>query len=161
MMNRLLIYCLLFTFLSCTNNPKNIITKDNAISTLRSFFDSIDIDNLGSKKVYDYTTKDFVIFEMGDKYDLESFLKIIKTHLKKGYISTDWKLFDHKVTIDENSAHISYFNKGKFVFVENGITKEENILCMESVYLIYEDDKLKLSFLQSDDISREIIEINK
>jgi len=149
------------TFLSCTNKSEKIISKDDAISTLRSFFDSIDIDNLGNKKVYDYTTKDFVIFEMGDKYDLETFLEIVKTHFKKGYISTEWKLFDHKVTIDDNSAHISYFNKGKFVFVENGITKEENTLWMESVYLIYEDDKLKLSFLQSDDITKEIIEIIK
>jgi hypothetical protein len=149
------------TFLSCTNKPEKIISKDYAISTLRSFFDSMDIDNLGNKKVYDYTTKDFVIFEMGDKYDLETFLEIVKTHFKKGYISTEWKLFDHKVTIDDNSAHISYFNKGKFVFVENGITKEENTLWMESVYLIYEDDKLKLSFLQSDDITKEIIEIIK
>ena len=160
-MNKLLIYCLLMTFLSCTNKSEKIISKDDAISTLRSFFDSIDIDNLGNKKVYDYTTKDFVIFEMGDKYDLETFLEIVKTHFKKGYISTEWKLFDHKVTIDDNSAHISYFNKGKFVFVENGITKEENTLWMESVYLIYEDDKLKLSFLQSDDITKEIIEIIK
>jgi hypothetical protein len=149
------------TFLSCTNKSEKIISKDDAISTLRSFFDSMDIDNLGNKKVYDYTTKDFVIFEMGDKYDLETFLEIVKTHFKKGYISTEWKLFDHKVTIDDNSAHISYFNKGKFVFVENGITKEENTLWMESVYLIYEDDKLKLSFLQSDDITKEIIEIIK
>lgn len=149
------------TFLSCTNKSEKIISKDDAISTLRSFFDSMDIDNLGNKKVYDYTTKDFVIFEMGDKYDLETFLEIVKTHFKKGYISTEWKLFDHKVTIDDNSAHISYFNKGKFVFVENGITKEENTLWMESVYLIYEDDKLKLSFLQSDDITKEIIEITK
>ncbi|MCH1548464.1 MAG: hypothetical protein L7S44_07910 [Flavobacteriaceae bacterium] len=160
-MNKLLIYCLLMTFLSCTNKSEKIISKDDAISTLRSFFDSMDIDNLGNKKVYDYTTKDFVIFEMGDKYDLETFLEIVKTHFKKGYISTEWKLFDHKVTIDDNSAHISYFNKGKFVFVENGITKEENTLWMESVYLIYEDDKLKLSFLQSDDITKEIIEITK
>lgn len=161
-MNKLLIYCLLLmTFLSCTNKSEKIISKDDAISTLRSFFDSMDIDNLGNKKVYDYTTKDFVIFEMGDKYDLETFLEIVKTHFKKGYISTEWKLFDHKVTIDDNSAHISYFNKGKFVFVENGITKEENTLWMESVYLIYEDDKLKLSFLQSDDITKEIIEITK
>lgn len=161
-MNKLLIYCLLLmTFLSCTNKSEKIISKDDAISTLRSFFDSMDIDNLGNKKVYDYTTKDFVIFEMGDKYDLETFLEIVKTHFKKGYISTEWKLFDHKVTIDDNSAHISYFNKGKFVFVENGITKEENTLWMESVYLIYEDDKLKLSFLQSDDITKEIIEIIK
>ena len=95
---------------------------------------------------------------MGEKYDLGSFLNVIKTHFKKGYVSTDWSLYDFKVSIDNNTAHISYFNKGKFVFIENGVKKEENILWMESVYMKYEEEKLKLSFLQSDDISREVIE---
>jgi hypothetical protein len=120
----------------------------------------MDIDKLGSDLVYDYTTTDFVIYEMGDKYDLESFLEIIKSHFKKGYTSTEWSLYDFKVSIDNNTAHISYSNKGKFTFTEDGITKEENILWLESVYLKYEEDVLKLSFLQSDDISREVIELN-
>ena len=69
--------------------------------------------------------------------------------------------FDFKVSIDSNTAHISYSNKGKFTFVEDGITKEENILWLESVYLKYEEDVLKLSFLHTDDISREVIELNR
>jgi hypothetical protein len=119
----------------------------------------MDIDKLGSDLVYDYTTTDFVIYEMGEKYDLDSFLDIIKSHFKKGYISTQWSLYDFKVSIDSNTAHISYSNKGKFTFIEDGITKEENIQWLESVYLKYEEDILKLSFLQSDDISREVIEL--
>ena len=108
--------------------------------------------------MYDFTTSDFVIYEMGEKYDLPSFLNVIKTHFKKGYISTDWSLYDFKVSIDDNTAHISYFNKGKFIFIEKGVKKEENIVWMESVYLKYEDEELKLSFLQSDDISRGVIQ---
>ena len=157
-MNRLIISFFLFCLLSCSSNPENTITEDQAISVLKGFFNSIDIDNLGNKLVYDYVTKDFVIYEIGEKYDLPSFLALIKTHFKKGYISTDWSLYDFKVSIDNNTAHISYFNKGKFVFIENGLKKEENMLWMESVYMKYEEKKLKLSFLQSDDISREIIE---
>ena len=158
-MNRLIISFFLFCLLSCSSNPeKTTISEDQAISVLKGFFNSIDIDNLGNKLVYDYVTKDFVIYEIGEKYDLPSFLALIKTHFKKGYISTDWSLYDFKVSIDNNTAHISYFNKGKFVFIENGLKKEENMLWMESVYMKYEEKKLKLSFLQSDDISREIIE---
>jgi hypothetical protein len=145
--------------MSCSSNINNNITEDQAISVLKEFFNAIDIDNLGNKLVYDHVTKDFVIYEMGEKYDLGSFLNVIKTHFKKGYVSTDWSLYDFKVSIDNNTAHISYFNKGKFVFIENGVKKEENILWMESVYMKYEEEKLKLSFLQSDDISREVIEI--
>ena len=144
--------------MSCSSNINNNITEDQAISVLKEFFNAIDIDNLGNKLVYDHVTKDFVIYEMGEKYDLGSFLNVIKTHFKKGYVSTDWSLYDFKVSIDNNTAHISYFNKGKFVFIENGVKKEENILWMESVYMKYEAEKLKLSFLQSDDISREVIE---
>jgi|TARA_B110000093_G_scaffold36215_1_gene37797 hypothetical protein len=145
--------------MSCSSNINNNITEDQAISVLKEFFNAIDIDNLGNKLVYDHVTKDFVIYEMGEKYDLGSFLNVIKIHFKKGYVSTDWSLYDFKVSIDNNTAHISYFNKGKFVFIENGVKKEENILWMESVYMKYEEEKLKLSFLQSDDISREVIEI--
>jgi|TARA_B110000263_G_C14790885_1_gene277567 hypothetical protein len=144
--------------MSCSSNTNNNITEEQAISVLKEFFNAIDIDNLGNKLVYDHVTKDFVIYEMGEKYDLGSFLNVIKTHFKKGYVSTDWSLYDFKVSIDNNTAHISYFNKGKFVFIENGVKKEENILWMESVYMKYEEEKLKLSFLQSDDISREVIE---
>ena len=144
--------------MSCSSNTNNNITEKQAISVLKEFFNAIDIDNLGNKLVYDHVTKDFVIYEMGEKYDLGSFLNVIKTHFKKGYVSTDWSLYDFKVSIDNNTAHISYFNKGKFVFIENGVKKEENILWMESVYMKYEAEKLKLSFLQSDDISREVIE---
>ena len=157
-MNRLIISFLLLCLMSCSSNTNNNITEEQAISVLKEFFNAIDIDNLGNKLVYDHVTKDFVIYEMGEKYDLGSFLNVIKTHFKKGYVSTDWSLYDFKVSIDNNTAHISYFNKGKFVFIENGVKKEENILWMESVYMKYEEEKLKLSFLQSDDISREVIE---
>ena len=161
MMNRVIFFFITACLLSCGNTTKNTITEDQAISVLKGFFTAMDIDNLGSDLVFDYTTTDFVIYEMGDKYDLESFLEIIKSHFKKGYISTEWSLYDFKVSIDSNTAHISYSNKGKFTFVEDGITKEENILWLESVYLKYEDNVLKLSFLQSDDISREVIELNR
>ncbi|MDB2599576.1 hypothetical protein N9X83_02170, partial [Flavobacteriaceae bacterium] len=119
-MNRVIFFFITACILSCSNNTKNTITEDQAISVLKGFFTAMDIDNLGSDLVFDYTTTDFVIYEMGDKYDLESFLEIIKSHFKKGYISTEWSLYDFKVSIDSNTAHISYSNKGKFTFIEDG-----------------------------------------
>ena len=158
-MNRVIFFFVVLCLLCCSKGTKNTITEDQAISVLKGFFTAMDIDNLGSDLEYDYTTEDFVIYEMGEKYNLSSFLDAIKSHLKKGYTSTEWSLYDFKVSIDRNTAHISYSNKGKFTFIENGITKEENIQWLESVYLKYEGEALKLSFLQSDDISREVIEI--
>ena len=175
-MNKVLYFFVAICLLNCTNSPKNpiledqvnsglnslkkTITEDEAIAVLKGFYKAMNIDNLGSDLVYDYATTDFVIYETGDKYDLESFLETIKSHFKKGYISTDWSLYDFKVSIDSNTAHISYSNKGKFTFIEDGITIEENILLLESVYLKYEEGILKLSFLQSDDISRKFIKLN-
>ena len=66
--------------MTCSSNINNNITEDQAISVLKEFFNAIDIDNLGNKLVYDHVTKDFVIYEMGEKYDLGSFLNVIKTH---------------------------------------------------------------------------------
>ena len=109
-MKRLIFFFLTACLLSCNDSTKNTITEDQAISVLKGFFKAMDIDKLGSDLVYDYTTTDFVIYEMGDKYDLESFLEIIKSHFKKGYTSTEWSLYDFKVSIDNNTAHISYLS---------------------------------------------------
>ena len=79
-MNRVIFFFITACLLSCGNTTKNTITEDQAISVLKGFFTAMDIDNLGSDLVFDYTTTDFVIYEMGDKYDLESFLEIIKSH---------------------------------------------------------------------------------
>ena len=107
-MNKVIFFILTACLVACSNPTKNIITEDQAISVLKGFFTAMDIDKLGSDLVYDYTTTDFVIYEMGEKYDLPSFLNVIKTNFKKGYISTDWSLYDFKVSIDNNTAHISY-----------------------------------------------------
>jgi hypothetical protein len=70
MMKRLIFFFLTACLLSCNDSTKNTITEDQAISVLKGFFKAMDIDKLGSDLVYDYTTTDFVIYEMGDKYDL-------------------------------------------------------------------------------------------
>ena len=58
------------------------------------------------------------------------------------------------VSIDNNSAHISYFNKGLFKTKQNELVHSE---WMESVYMVLDNDELKVKFLQSDLVS-EVIE---
>lgn len=125
MMNRVIFFFITACILSCSNNTKNTITEDQAISVLKGFFTAMDIDNLGSDLVFDYTTTDFVIYEMGDKYDLESFLEIIKSHFKKGYISTEWSLYDFKVSIDSNTAHIVIQTKANLLLLRMGLRKKK------------------------------------
>ena len=78
-MNKLIFFMLTVCLVGCSNPTKKTITEDQAISVLKGFFTAMDIDKLGSDLVYDYTTTDFVIYEMGEKYDLPSFLNVIKT----------------------------------------------------------------------------------
>ena len=159
-MKKLIISFLFLCMLNCSNNQNKLITNDEAIIVLKGFFDAMDIDNLGKGLVYNFTTDDFVIFEMGQKFELKPFMDFIKTEFKsKNYISTDWELYDFKVSSFSNSAHISYFNKGVFVYIEDGIKKQMNTQWLESVLLVKDDGVLKLTFLQSDDIKREIIEL--
>ena len=67
---------------------------------------------------------------------------------------TSWELSDFVVSIDNNSAHVSYLNKGLFKTKQNELVHSE---WMESVYMVLENDELKLKFLQSD-LVNEVIE---
>ena len=66
--------------------------------------------------------------------------------------STDWVLSNYVVSLDENSAHISYENYGLFKTTDNELVFSN---WLESVYLVKENGELKLKFLQSDLVSRE------
>ena len=89
---------------------------------------------------------------MGKPWDMDEF-DVFINDASKTTISTDWTLSDYKVSIDDNSAHISYVNNGVF-----STTNNETIYSywLESVYMMVENDQLKLKFLQSDLINREI-----
>ena len=97
-------------------------------------------------------TNDFHIFEVGNDFDLDSFDLFIK-EASQTIIETEWTLSDFDVSLDDNSAHIAYYNKGIFKTNNN-----ESIYSdwMESVYMVVENGELKLKFLQSDLINREI-----
>ena len=75
------------------------------------------------------------------------------------WISTDWKLSDFRVSLDENSAHASYVNTGVFYFEQDGKQFRSDIKWLESVYLVRQGDQWKIKFLQSDDVSRETKEV--
>ena len=100
-------------------------------------------------------TKDFQIFEDGLDLDRETFHDFISE--ATGTIEeTEWVLSNFKVTLNMGSAHITYYNNGVFKTNNN-----ESIYSywMESVYMVVENGELKLKFLQSDLINREITEI--
>ena len=127
------------------------ITEKEAISKLNQFFNLLDIEIYQKEKILTILTDDFQIFEMGKAWDMNEFDEFLQ-EASKTTVSTDWVLSNYVVSIDDNSAHISYVNDGVFKTTDN-----ESVISnwLESVYLVKEGGELKLKFLQSDLVTRE------
>ena len=127
------------------------ITEKQAISKLNQFFNLLDIEIYQKEKILTILTDDFQIFEMGKAWDMNEFDEFLQD-ASKTTVSTDWVLSNYVVSIDDNSAHISYVNDGVFK-----TTDDESIISnwLESVYLVREGGELKLKFLQADVVKRE------
>ena len=148
-MKNLIIFFSLFYSLSSWSSS---ITEQAAIDKLNQFFELLDFKVYKKENISQILTDDFQIFEMGKPWDMDEF-DVFINDASKTTISTYWTLSDYKVSIDDNSAHISYVNNGVF-----STTNNETIYSywLESVYMVVENDQLKLKFLQSDLINREI-----
>jgi len=127
------------------------ITEKEAISKLNQFFNLLDIEVYQKEKILTILTDDFQIFEMGKTWDMNEFDEFLQ-EASKTTVSTDWVLSNYIVSIDDNSAHISYVNDGVFKTNENELVISN---WLESVYLVKAGGELKLKFLQSDLVNRE------
>lgn len=127
---------------------------------VNGFFTALEIGNQPKKLFGAYVTDDFLIFEMGEKYTLEKLLESFHTGNRE-WISARWVLSDFRISLDENSAHASYLNTGTFLYREEGKKLRSDIQWLESVYLVRRGGKLKIHFLQSDDIEKKVTEIDK
>ena len=134
-----------------TNTWTEAISEEEVIAKVNQFFELLDIEVYKKEKVLAILTNDFQIFEMGKAWDMNEFDEFLQ-EASKTTISTDWILTNFVVSIDENSAHVSYTNDGVFKTIDNELVISN---WLESVYLIKEKEELKLKFLQSDLVSRE------
>jgi hypothetical protein len=128
------------------------VSEETAIAKLEEFFYLLDVDRYEKDDFFKVTTKDFQIFEDGLDLDRETFHEFIE-EATGSIVETDWTLSDFKVTLGTDSAHISYYNNGIFKTSDG-----ESIYSfwMESVFLVVEEGELKVQFLQSDIVEREI-----
>lgn len=128
------------------------VSEETAIAKLEEFFYLLDVDRYDKEDFSGLITKDFQIFEDGQDLDRQTFHDFI-SEATGTIIETEWALSDFKVTLNMDSAHITYYNNGVFKTNNN-----ESIYSfwMESVYLIIEEGELKVQFLQSDLVNREI-----
>ena len=142
-----IVYALIF---SCSLWTESI-SKEEVISKLNQFFALLDLEVYEKRKVSTILTDDFLIFEMGKAWNIDEFDQFIQ-EASKNTISTDWVLSNYVVSIDDNSAHISYVNDGVFKTTDNELVISN---WLESVYLVKVGEELKLKFLQSDLVSRD------
>tara|TARA_Y100000996_G_C22348613_1_gene571793 strand:- start:104 stop:553 length:450 start_codon:yes stop_codon:yes gene_type:complete len=142
---------LIFGLIISSNSWAEKITEQEVIAKVNQFFELLDIEVYKKEKVLTILTNDFQIFEMGKSWDMNEFDEFLQ-EASKTTITTDWVLTDFVVSIDENSAHVSYVNDGIFKTIDNELVISN---WLESVYLIKEKGELKLKFLQSDLVSRE------
>ena len=147
-MKKLWIFVLIF---SSYGSWASSLTEEKAISKLNQFFELLDLEVYQKENISKILTNDFHIYEMGKAWNMDEFDEFIQ-EASKTTISTDWVLSNYVVSLDENSAHISYVNDGVFKTTDNELVISN---WLESVYLVKEDGELKLKFLQSDLVSRE------
>jgi len=116
-------------------------------------FELLNIQVYDKENLSKTVTPDFHIFESGNDFDIDSFDSFID-EASEVLNETSWELSDFVVSIDNNSAHVSYLNKGLFKTKQNELVHSE---WLESVYMVLDDGELKLKFLQSD-LVNEVIE---
>jgi hypothetical protein len=144
---------LILSNLSCNSiDNGNKITEDQVKETVSNFFASIEI---GSElNTTDYITDDFKIVELGGPYTLDEFWTLIAESQGENIaVSRKWDLSNWSISIDVNSAHVSYKNNGTFVTSIEGQEVTTNPVWLESGYLVLIDGKLKIKYFQSEEVS--------
>ena len=148
-----IIFTILLILTSNSNAEEFLITDEKAIGKLQEFLELLNIQVYDIENLSKIVTSDFHIFEVGNDFDIDSFDSFIN-EASEVFNETSWELSDFVVSIDNNSAHVSYLNKGLFKTKQNELVHSE---WMESVFMVLENDELKLKFLQSD-LVNEVIE---
>ena len=144
---------LIVSNLSCNSiDNSNKITEDQVKETVSNFFSS---NEIGSElNTNDYVTDDFKIVELGGPYTLDEFWALIAESQGENIaVSRKWDLSNWSISIDINSAHVSYKNNGTFVTSIEGQEVTTNPVWLESGYLVLIDGKLKIKYFQSEEVS--------
>ena len=136
---------------SSTNNSQ--MAEQQVIQTMERFFEILDVDNYKRGLLSEVVTEDFKIFEAGEVMDIERFHDFV-THVDPNVAplsETSWSLSEFDISLDADSAHVSYLNKGIF---KHGTEMTATLNWMESAYLIKQPSGYKIKFLNSNVISR-------
>ena len=151
------IIAIYFALVSGVTAAESSITNEKAIEKLHEFFRLLNIHIYAKENLAKIVTPDFRIFEVGNDFNLESFDSFI-SEASETLSETIWELSNFVVSLDDNSAHISYFNNGAFKTNQNEMIRYH---WMESAYMVLDGEELKLKFLQSDVVSEVTEQLGK
>ena len=87
----------------------------------------------------------------------KDFFDFVDSNHSESAISKDWILSDFRISTHAESAHISYENVGTFVsFNTDGHKETVKLYWLENAYLVKEKGLLKIKFLHSEEIKKEV-----
>ena len=132
---------LLFFALTLGCNKYPPITEEMVIEKVYDLFRAIESENEDRSKFFDVVTDDFLIYEIGQEINKDDFLEFVESF---NVVEDDWELSDFKVSLDYNSAHVYFKNKGRFIVDTPDGKALLNYSWLESAYLVRDGDNLKI-----------------
>jgi len=148
-MKKTVLFTTIGILFSCSNN--NPITEKEVRDTILGMFDSFSVESDSKDNFYNFVTDDYILYEMGKAMTAADFIEFANSF---GTIEDDWVISDMKFSIDKNSAHTYFKNKGRFVTLNNGKKELHNYEWLESAYLVRVNGKLKIKFYFSDTVNQ-------
>ena len=146
----------IFSMMGCSVSAtkSSEMAEQQVIQIMERFFEILDVDNYERNLLEEVVTEDFKIFEAGEVMDIERFHAFV-THVDPNVAplsETSWTLSEFDISLDNDSAHVSYINRGIF---KHGDEMTAKLHWMESAYLIKQTDGYKIRFLNSNVVSRD------
>ena len=133
-----------------TQNKHSKITEAEVVDTIKRMFHSFSVESDDRNNFYDVVTVDFVLYEMGQIFSASEFIELAESF---NTIEDDWELTDFNISIDKQSAHAYFRNKGRFVTLTEGKKRLLKYEWLESAYLVRVNGELKVKFYFSDAVN--------
>ena len=148
-MKKIMILSIVLLLNGCISNHK--ISEKEVMDTILGMFDSFSVESSNKDNFYKWVTDDYVLYEMGRTFTASEFLEFASSF---NIIEDDWELSEMTISIDDETAHAYFKNKGRFVTLNDGQKTLLNYEWLESAYLVKVDGKLKIKFYFSDTINQ-------
>ena len=133
-----------------TQNKHSQITEAEVVDTIKRMFHSFSVENDDKNNFYDVVTDDFALYEMGQIFSASELIEFAESF---NTIEDDWELTDFNISIDSQSAHAYFKNKGRFVTLTDGKKRLHRKEWLECAYIVRVNGELRVKFYFSDSVN--------